>query len=799
MKPTPLSVISLLLGATLACHADPVTGWVRTNGDSVFTGGSESTASPVVTGLPGDTIAANFTTITLVDHESVVLTGSVTFDGSAGGNQFRIGLFNGPSPVVEDVGSGYVGINADAPSTGSGGIKFGDGSATNPFSGGASSVIVSISNPSGTAPANIPISFTLTVTRDGDNLDLEASLSNKDDGGTWSASGTADDWEPPVGYTFDFNTVSFLMGGAIGGASADYSDLDVTKVEFDSDNDGMWDGWELANGLNVGIDDSAFDEDSDGGPDGLTNIQEYLGNDGVAETGDETNPQKADTDADGLKDGPEITEGTDPLDPDSDGDYFVDGFEIDRGTLPLDPNSVPWPSTDFVVDFSSDSTGGQTGLFHDQDAFPFVASHEVDAATDPLLGVDRSESWPVASLGGASVTATISYPDTTDPRVMQMIGRSDTNTADYDGTQPGLMRDWVGIDARATSGGNGTATPTTMRLNLAGLPDGTYQFRGYHHDVADQKGRFEIQVSDATRSAASLGFFRMTHSGTRFAGHQAANPGAGNPPSLLSSTVEFVFSVSGGSAVDIDYQVMQTTGSGGDFIRYSFFALDGFEITAAIDSDGDFVPDAEDLNPGDDDATLDQDSDNLNNLREFHLGTGQTTPDSDTDGWNDDVETDTDIFVSLSDTGTSPFVDDWDADGLKDGVETNDLDFSNWPTVSGTDPLVVDTDLDGYGDGDEATTGYDPTDPSSFPPPPPLSPRLIAVDLAAGTTTLEWNSVPGATYDIYASDTLEGDPEFDWELLSFAYPSEGNTTTYTETLPEPSPGKRFYVIIDFAP
>ena len=70
-------------------------------------------------------------------------------------------------------------------------------------------------------------------------------------------------------------------------------------------------------------------------------------------------------------------------------------------------------------------------------------------------------------------------------------------------------------------------------------------------------------------------------------------------------------------------------------------------------------------------------------------------PDDDGDGLLDEVETDTGVFVSGSDTGTNP-----------------------------NDP---DTDGDGFDDGVEVTAGTDPNDPGSFPGPPsiPALPRRV--------------------------------------------------------------------------
>ncbi|MEP4076365.1 PQQ-dependent sugar dehydrogenase [Haloferula sp.] len=83
----------------------------------------------------------------------------------------------------------------------------------------------------------------------------------------------------------------------------DWDDLDIGPL-VDTDFDGMPDNWEMSNGLVVGVDDSAGDNDGEGGADGLTNLEEYLAG---------TDPQNSDSDFDGYNDGIEISQGTDPL------------------------------------------------------------------------------------------------------------------------------------------------------------------------------------------------------------------------------------------------------------------------------------------------------------------------------------------------------------------------------------------------------------------------------------------------------------------------------------------------------
>lgn len=78
------------------------------------------------------------------------------------------------------------------------------------------------------------------------------------------------------------------------------------------------------------------------------------------------------------------------------------------------------------------------------------------------------------------------------------------------------------------------------------------------------------------------------------------------------------------------------------------------------------------------------------------LGSGGAV-DSDGDGLLDAAEVE---------AGTDPLVADTDGDGLEDGAEVN---------THGTNPLLADTDMDGFGDGTELRTGSDPMVASSVP------------------------------------------------------------------------------------
>jgi uncharacterized repeat protein (TIGR01451 family) len=68
-------------------------------------------------------------------------------------------------------------------------------------------------------------------------------------------------------------------------------------------------------------------------------------------------------------------------------------------------------------------------------------------------------------------------------------------------------------------------------------------------------------------------------------------------------------------------------------------------------------------------ALRDTDRDGLADDREAALGTDPLTPDTDGDGLRDGVETNTGVFVSLSDTGTDPRNPDTDGDNVTDSAE----------------------------------------------------------------------------------------------------------------------------------
>ncbi len=503
----------------------------------------------------------------------------------------------------------------------------------------------------------------------------------------------------------------------------------------DTDNDGLPDVWEIANGTDPEVADATEDPDDDN----LSNLQEFENN------GD---PFLTDTDSDGVNDDVELAGGTLLDNPDSDEDFYLDGVEIARATDPLDFNSFPSPTGGLKVDFSSQNAAGQAGVFHHSDWFNYVATHEVTGITD------RTELWTVPAFANAEVSFTVAYPDTTAATVKQMIGRTDVQAAAYTGDSPRLMRDWIGIDTRAASAGNGATADTTMTFTFTALPAGTYRYRGYHHDVELQNGQFGLNVTDASRSNADLGRFRITRSGGT-TNSLPENPGG--DPATLSSTIELLVVSNGNDPVTISYTGRETAS-----VFTSFVVVNGFELVSDTDSDGDFVPNSADLHPGQNDGNLDDDGDGLSNLREYHLGTNPTLPDTDGDGLSDAAETNSGTFTSADDSGTNPF--------------------------------QADTDSDGANDGDEVAASSNPFDPASLPVVGPIKVLAATLNPATNEYTIQWESATDATYDIVYSDTLGGSVAT-WTVAADNVASQGATTTHVIPVGSPRPAKRFFVVI----
>ena len=135
--------------------------------------------------------------------------------------------------------------------------------------------------------------------------------------------------------------------------------------------------------------DAAMDQDSDG----ATNLQEYRAN---------TNPTIADTDGDGINDGPEINRldggspaPTDPLRADTDQDGLSDRVETDTGTYVSPANTGTDPR---LVDTDLDTFADGQEVFHTSDPNLITATPDFDF-TPPLAIINLdATSLPLGAL-----------------------------------------------------------------------------------------------------------------------------------------------------------------------------------------------------------------------------------------------------------------------------------------------------------------------------------------------------------------------------------------------------------------
>jgi hypothetical protein len=212
----------------------------------------------------------------------------------------------------------------------------------------------------------------------------------------------------------------------------------------DSDGDGMPDGWEVLNNLNpTDSSDAALDQDTDG----LTALEEYHNHtnpfnpDCDGDTlldGDEVNiyktdPNKKDTDGDGLTDDIETMVGsnTDPLKSDTDGDDLPDGW-IDLNNIGIkDAGEYEDRNLNGVVDAGAWNNGNGPGETDpskadtDRDGMP--DGWEIKYGLDPLV----DDSRPDPDNDGLSNVQ--EYKANSDPLIPDTDGDGLTDGAEVNG------------------------------------------------------------------------------------------------------------------------------------------------------------------------------------------------------------------------------------------------------------------------------------------------------------------------------------------------------------------------------
>lgn len=222
-----------------------------------------------------------------------------------------------------------------------------------------------------------------------------------------------------------------------------------------------------------------------------------------------------------------------------------------------------------LVDFNSTN---QDGGPHNQSGYQaYNAGHEIAA---DFVAARSYNAF------GNTISLSVDFPDTVNPRVQQMIDRGAGNDANWGGQKLDLLTDWIGVDTRTGNGGNGSAGDTRIVFTLSGLPGGAFNWISYHHDTENVFGSFDVEYS--TNGGSSY----TTVPGSPFDGTDSTPGGSpasaqtytgtGNQdPITLPSTLDFDFTAVGGQDV-----VVRFIPIAGAAVHTQLIAINGFEITS---------------------------------------------------------------------------------------------------------------------------------------------------------------------------------------------------------------------------
>ncbi len=453
---------------------------------------------------------------------------------------------------------------------------------------------------------------------------------------------------------------------------------DNTVAVCDTDNDGITDGEEIANGT----DPNNPDTDGDGIPDGVENMDND--GDGINDGAD------TDSDNDGIPDSDEA--GVDPAMPiDSDNDGRADFADPDS-----DNDGIP-DSVEGNVDTDGDGVPNFLDRDSDDDGIPDTVEDDVAIGIDSDSdGIDDGYDVDISMMGtdanGDGVDDAIAPIDTDGDGARNYLdidsdndGIPDTVEADLDVLADGdsdQINDVYDVDATMGTDANGDGVddavqPTNTDTDAA--PDyldldadndtlldvfeagGTDVFGdGIIDDLANNEGSITMPPDS---DADGIGDWREIDSD---------NDGSND----IAGTLFEPLDTNGDGVIDDD------TDTDNDGIADGFDMLDGFGTMRDSDMDG--IPDAVE-------GTVDTDGDGIPN----YLDT-----DSDGDGVSDEDEAgpDPDNPVDTDGDGMADYIDtDSDNDGIPDTADRGDKDNDGIPDRIDADEGRLETAVRGSG------------------------------------------------------------------------------------------------------
>ncbi|MBD3189986.1 MAG: hypothetical protein GF308_05060 [Candidatus Heimdallarchaeota archaeon] len=425
------------------------------------------------------------------------------------------------------------------------------------------------------------------------------------------------------------------------------NELNSNPNAIDTDADGMDDWYEYIWQLNVLIDDSSEDPDGDG----LINIYEYQNN---------TRPDRADHDGDGLNDYEEIViYGTDPIAFDSDFDGLEDGEEVNKwGTDPTKKDT----DNDSLNDYKETQLGTNP-VVPDSDADGMIDGYEAQYGLSPLTANDSLvdlDGDGLVNYNESLIWTDPFNPDTdgdflNDKEEFDLATNPLSEDSDFDG-----LTDYQEIYVTETN----ALDPDTDK-------DGLNDYDEYFHYFSD--GQNPDSDGDGLKDGIEVYVY-------------------GTSPTLKDSdydevidSIEIEF---GSNPLDVDTDNDEMD----DYFEW-LYELDPNRDDTQEDVDQDGLSNIEEYENFASPRAVDTDQDGIPDYHEIYTYyTTANAPDSDMDGLTD--------FEEVIIYHTSPLDPDSDDDGIKDGKEL----------TLGTDPTLVDTDQDGINDGKELLDQTNPLD-----------------------------------------------------------------------------------------
>ena len=440
----------------------------------------------------------------------------------------------------------------------------------------------------------------------------------------------------------------------------------------DTDNDGMWDGWEVYYGLNpLDAFDATVDNDEDGFDANYNGtLEEDEEHNNILEFQADTHPYIEDTDADGMLDGWEWLYGLNPLNPldanaDSDNDGVINRLEYNNSA------AGPYIEVDNITSSmpNNNDTDGD-GLLDGQELFVHL--------TDPTHPDTDGDGMP----DGWEVKYGLNPLDSEDALL-------DTDNDSFDSDWNDNLTESE-IYANLYEYLNGT-DPTNGDTDNDGMSDGWEVFWGFQ----------PLNSSDATDDPDNDSLINLYEfDNSRVEG--------------FDDNVYSIDNITGSNPLlrDTDADLI-------DDGEECVFGEDGYVTDPSNpDSDGDGMPDGWEMLHGLDpfdpsDGELDSDNDGwdfdrngtveqwekFTNYEEYLNGTDPNDNDTDGDGMVDGWEG----YYGLNPRSAEDR--DWDSDG--DGYDSNgdgelspDEKFTNFEEyLMNTNPVKADTDGDNCTDG----------------------------------------------------------------------------------------------------